>query len=101
MPPIENMGSLVETFAKTGGPAVVTLVVVGYLIWKAVNPLMLKLLGSLDTLSENLKDMTKEIGHTTTELKLMAQRLDVLERQVSRVSPRHESEERTPGTPRG
>ena len=101
MPPIENMGSLVETFAKTGGPAVVTLVVVGYLIWKAVNPLMLKLLGSLDTLSENLKDMTKEIGHTTTELKLMAQRLDVLERQVSRVAPRHESEERTPGTPRG
>ena len=101
MPPIENMGSLVETFAKTGGPAVVTLVVVGYLVWKAVNPLMLKLLGSLDTLSENLKDMTKEIGHTTTELKLMAQRLDVLERQVSRVSPRHESEERTPGTPRG
>ena len=85
---LENMASLLEVFAKTGGPAVVTLVVVGYLVWKALSPLM-------------LKDMTKEIGHTTTELKLMAQRLDVLERQVSRVSPRHESEERTPAAPRG
>ena len=98
---LENMASLLEVFAKTGGPAVVTLVVVGYLVWKALSPLMLKLLGSLDTLSENLKDMTEEIGHTTTELKLMAQRLDVLERQVSRVAPRHESEERTPAAPRG
>lgn len=87
MVPVEDLGGLIDVFAKTGGPAVVTLVVVGYLVWKALSPLMLKLLSSLDELSQNLKDMTKEISATNTEIRAMGIRLDQLEREVR--DPRH------------
>lgn len=79
---LQDFSGVIEVFAKTGGPAVVTLVVVGYLVWKAISPLMVKLLGSLDELSRNLKDMTKEISATNTEIRAMGIRLDQLEREV-------------------
>lgn len=79
---LQDVSGVIEVFAKTGGPEVVTLVVVGYLVWKAISPLMVKLLGSLDELSRNLKDMTKEISATNTEIRAMGIRLDQLEREV-------------------
>ncbi len=78
---VADTGIWVE-FAKAGGPSVVALVVVGGLVWRAANPLLIKLLGSLDSLSENLKGMTAEIGKTNTEIRAMAVRLDMLEREV-------------------
>ena len=84
---LQDVSGVIEVFAKTGGPAVVTLVVVGYLVWKAISPLMVKLLGSLDELSRNLKDMTKEISATNTEIRAMGIRRAPQER-AARAAPR-------------
>jgi hypothetical protein len=89
-------GEMWSEFANAGGPSVMALVVVGGLVWRAVSPLLQKLLGSLDTISENLKDMTTEIGKTNTEIRAMAVRLDMLEREVR--DPHHHAAEESSGS---
>lgn len=79
---VEDLGGIFEVFAKTGGPAVVTLVVVGYLLWKAGSPLLIRLLDSIVDLSVSVKAMAAALSDTNTEIREMAVRLDHLEREV-------------------
>ena len=67
-------GAWVE-FAKAGGPAVVALVVVGGLLWKAASPYLKRLLDSLEALSNGIAELNVEI-------RVMSTRLDHLEREV-------------------
>lgn len=70
-----------------GGPIVVALIVVGGLVWRAASPLLMKLMEAIGELSGNIKSMTVELSKTNVEIRLMSARIDVLERQVARVSP--------------
>jgi len=87
---LEDMSGILDVFAKTGGPAVVTLVVVGYLVWKGAGPMLLQLISGISQLAADVRDLTKEMNRMVTELRLMSERVDILERQVSRVAPHKE-----------
>lgn len=87
---LEDMSGILDVFAKTGGPAVVTLVVVGYLVWKGAGPMLLQLISGISQLAADVRDLTKEMDRMVTELRLMSERVDTLERQVSRVAPHKE-----------
>lgn len=87
---LEDMSGILDVFAKTGGPAVVTLVVVGYLVWKGAGPMLLQLISGISQLAADVRDLTKEMNRMVTELRLMSERVDNLEHQVSRVVPRKE-----------
>lgn len=87
---LEDMSGILDVFAKTGGPAVVTLVVVGYLVWKGAGPMLLQLISGISQLAADVRDLTKEMNRMVTELRLMSERVDNLEHQVSRVAPHKE-----------
>lgn len=77
----------VLTELARGGPIVLSLVLIGGLTWRAGYPLLIRFIGVVEALNENLKDMTRELSNTNTEIRLMAARVDMLEREVSRISP--------------